>query len=66
MFSGSKLVILLEWELMSTLAEIVSFAMMGWMSIAKREQFTPLMALMWMVQLQKEAIPLTLLSITGE
>ena len=59
MFTTSKLATMLESELMSTLAEIVSFAMTALMFTAKRVRFTPIIESMPMVQLQKEVIPLT-------
>lgn len=66
MFVASKLVTMLEWEPMSTHAEIVSTAMMDLKFIVRGGRCSLLMVLMLMVRSPKEVIPVTLLFMKGE
>lgn len=66
MFAASRWVILLEWELMSTHAEIVSIAMMVLKFIVLKGRFSLLMVLMRMEQSQKADILAILLSMKGK
>lgn len=66
MFNTSRLVILLEWELMSTLAENVSIATMVLKFIAKKVRLPLLMVSMRMELSQKADILAILLSMKGK
>ena len=66
MFTASKLVTMLEWEPMSTHAEVASIVMMDRKFIVQKDQCSPLIKWMRMVVSQKEDIPITLLSMKGK